>query len=130
MNKYIMILTTYLLASYPCISYSHEVSSLTCADGQVPKQNGGVWSCSDDDNSGGDITSVRAGIGLVGGGTTGDTALSVQNPLVLSYPIRLDSNKAVITGNNAHKYFQVRVSGNKIRAIVSQLNILTVGYFY
>jgi hypothetical protein len=55
----------------------------TCATGQVLKWNGSVWGCANDvdtdTNSGGTITGVGIGSpgGLVGGGTSGNVALSL-----------------------------------------------------
>ncbi len=52
-----------------------------CGSGQLLKWNGGAWACASDidTNSGGTITGVTAGVGLVGGGTTGTVALSLPN---------------------------------------------------
>jgi hypothetical protein len=53
----------------------------SCAPGQLLKWNGAAWGCAadldTDTNSGGDITDVAAGAGLVGGGTTGAVTLDV-----------------------------------------------------
>ena len=42
-----------------------------CGNNQIARSVGGVWTCDDDANSGGDITSVTAGNGLSGCGTPG-----------------------------------------------------------
>lgn len=52
-----------------------------CATGQLLKWNGSAWGCAadldTDTNSGGDITDVIAGNGLVGGGASGAVTLNV-----------------------------------------------------
>ena len=55
-------------------------AALTCADGEVPKASSTGWLCGTDINtdSGGDITGVTAGAGLLGGGDTGAVALSAD----------------------------------------------------
>jgi hypothetical protein len=55
----------------------------SCANSQVPQWNGSAWICTDDSNSGGDITSVMVGTGLTGGGGSGDVTLG----LVPSYQL-------------------------------------------
>lgn len=54
---------------------------MTCAAGQMLKWNGASWACANDidtdTNSGGTITAVLAGNGLVGGGATGNVTLNV-----------------------------------------------------
>src|SRR5262245_10090271 len=57
------------------------LGGLACADGEVAKRTGGIWSCGTDldTNSGGDITEVTtgAGSGLTGGATSGSASLAV-----------------------------------------------------
>ncbi len=51
----------------------------SCSNGQIAKWNGLVWVCSNESAGGaGDITAVTAGLGLLGGGTSGDVALAVN----------------------------------------------------
>jgi len=56
------------------------LAALSCADGQVPKASVTGWVCAEDINtdSGGDITGVNPGTGLVGGGSSGDVTLSAD----------------------------------------------------
>ncbi|MBA3456519.1 MAG: hypothetical protein H0T42_25750, partial [Deltaproteobacteria bacterium] len=53
----------------------------TCGAGQLLKWNGAAWGCANDidtdTSSGGDISDVTAGNGLLGGGTTGAVTLDV-----------------------------------------------------
>ncbi|RKZ26464.1 hypothetical protein DRQ20_02920 [bacterium] len=55
----------------------YPVSSTAPSAGQVLKWDGTQWAPASDENSGGDITSVNAGNGLTGGGTSGDVTLDV-----------------------------------------------------
>jgi hypothetical protein len=57
-----------------------SLSLLTsCGAGQLLKWSGSAWACASDvdTNSGGDITDVVAGTGLLGGASTGSAALNV-----------------------------------------------------
>lgn len=54
-----------------------SVSSTAPGAGQILKWNGSAWAPAADDNSGGTITSVAAGAGLAGGGSSGAVSLSL-----------------------------------------------------
>lgn len=52
----------------------------SCTSGQVAKSSGaGAWSCAADQNSGGTVTTVGAGTGLIGGPITGSGKLSIAS---------------------------------------------------
>lgn len=72
-----------------CVKGSHlangsvalpHLASSGCDAGDVLKRSvgGEAWICAPDENSGGDITSVEAGVGLTGGGTEGMLTLAVD----------------------------------------------------
>ncbi|MFO1311551.1 MAG: tail fiber domain-containing protein [Burkholderiales bacterium] len=48
-----------------------------CTSNQIPRWNGSAWSCSNDANSGGTVTSVASGTGLTGGPVTTTGTLSI-----------------------------------------------------
>lgn len=58
----------------------------SCIAGQSIRiiNSNGTVTCETDDNSGGDITSVTAGTGLSGGGTSGSVILNVNIPFIQS----------------------------------------------
>jgi len=60
------------------------LNSLSCANGEVPKWNGGAWACAADENSGGDITGVTAGTGLTGGGASGNVNIVADTNVLQS----------------------------------------------
>ena len=74
-----------------------------CGSNQIARWVGGVWICDNDANSGGDITSITAGNGLTGGGTTGDLSLAV------SYG---GSGSAITVARSDHIHFGQSWTGN------------------
>jgi hypothetical protein len=68
----------------------------TCGTGQLLKWTGAVWGCASDTdtNSGGTLTGITAGNGLVGGGTSGTPTVNVGSGIgisVLADAITLDT---------------------------------------
>jgi len=61
---------------------NNDLGGITCADGEVAKWTGGVWVCGTDLDSGGDITDVTAGFGLLGGGASGSVPLAVDTAAI------------------------------------------------
>lgn len=49
-----------------------------CPSGQILKQTSAGWSCAADENAGGTITAVTAGLGLTGGAASGAATLTVD----------------------------------------------------
>ncbi|MBR57709.1 MAG: hypothetical protein CMH54_06575, partial [Myxococcales bacterium] len=55
-----------------------SLDTFTCPDGQLLKMSGGIWGCAVDNDAGGDITEIAAGVGLTGGGADGDVSLTIN----------------------------------------------------
>lgn len=96
-----------------------KIAQQGASTNQVLKWNGTTWVPSDDNNDGGDITSVIAGSGLTGGGTSGSVVLnavdqSASNEIqVLSRSndtLFLTSGGFVILPNDSAKFW--KTSGN------------------
>jgi hypothetical protein len=59
------------------------VSLISCPANGILKASGpGAWTCGTDQDAGGTLTAVTAGLGLSGGGSTGDVSLAI-NPAVV-----------------------------------------------
>jgi hypothetical protein len=54
------------------------LSALSCGSGQIAKWNGSAWACAADSNSGGTVTSITAGTGLLGGTITTSGTIGVD----------------------------------------------------
>ncbi len=75
----------------------NKMGSNGAAEGEVMKMIGGNWTAEPDETgSGGDITAVNSGSGLIGGGTSGDVTLSVGTGAITSDHI---ANNSVGTDN-------------------------------
>ena len=58
--------------------FTYQPNGVACATNETMKWDGTRWLCAADSDSGGDITSVIAGTGLLGGGLTGAVSLAVD----------------------------------------------------
>lgn len=84
------------------------LNSLSCTSGQVPKWNGISWACANDadTNSGGTITSVSAGTGLTGGGSSGGVTVSLSTPVSVA-----NGGTAATTASGARTNIGAAASG-------------------
>ena len=55
-----------------------------CADGKILKMSGVNWTCADDSNAGGTVTSIATGTGLIGGPITASGTISLDDSGVVS----------------------------------------------
>jgi len=87
--------------------------------GQVLKWNGTEWLPANDETNIGDITSVIAGTGLTGGGTTGDVTLNLGNTSVVPSTYGNSSSVPTLTVDAQGRL--TFVSNTTIQLPVSQL---------
>ena len=69
------------------LAATNLLPTVACGTNQIPKWNGGAWTCSNDNNSGGTVVSVTAGSGLTGG------------TIVTSGTLAVDPTSTTFTGN-------------------------------
>jgi hypothetical protein len=62
--------------------FNYAPNNTACATDEVLKWNGSAWHCDTDENAGGTITQVVAGVGLTGGGITGAVTVNLTNTAV------------------------------------------------
>jgi hypothetical protein len=54
------------------------LGGMSCMNGQIARWNGSSWVCDSDQIGTGDITAVYSGVGLTGGGTSGDVTINTN----------------------------------------------------
>jgi hypothetical protein len=62
--------------------FTYAPNNAACATNETLKWNGSAWHCAADNNGGGTITEVAAGVGLTGGGITGAVTINLTNTTV------------------------------------------------
>ncbi len=103
-----------------------DIGSNGAAEGQVMKMVDGSWVAADDDiGAGGDITAVSAGVGLMGGATSGEAILAIADEGVINSMV---ADTAITNGKIADKAItsdkiqESAVTSTKIfnRAVISE----------
>ncbi|MBW2700544.1 MAG: hypothetical protein JRF33_06960 [Deltaproteobacteria bacterium] len=101
------------------------LAAMSCAEGQVAKASATGWICADDLNtdSGGDITEVNAGDGLLGGGVNGPVTLAVEfgDSGVLTSVARSDHDHALAYAAIGHDHEATYVDEGQADSITSAM---------
>jgi len=65
------------------LAATNLLPTVACAANQIPKWSGSAWTCQNDANSGGTVTSVATGTGLTGGPITGTGTINLASTQLL-----------------------------------------------